>query len=121
MIARVLAASALLVLLVLLGAGCRPRRAPVWYAAAPPPLSCRLKVGEHACIACAKTSCCAESQACEADHRCAALMRCARKPWPFSECTSDERVGPPNDLYLAERACLSAHCPVCPPEHGGSP
>lgn len=105
---------------LLIPAGCVSRpRAPVggWYAPPPPPLSCRPREGDVPCVTCAKASCCAEVRACETDSRCRCLLKCANRPWPFSECLSEERCGASNDLYRAARACLTAHCPTCPSEH----
>lgn len=123
MVTRFAAAGAVLTsaaLLIVAGCASRPI-APVggWYAPPPPPLACKPKAHDVACVACAKASCCEETRACEADARCRCLLRCANRPWPFSECLSEERCGPSNDVYRAERACLSAHCSMCPAEHGG--
>jgi len=112
------AAIVLLVGAAPLSAGCASHpTAPVWYAPPPPPLSCAPNAADVPCVACAKASCCEETRACEADARCRCLLRCANRPWPFSECTG-ERCGPANDLYRAERLCLSANCAMCPAEHG---
>jgi hypothetical protein len=118
MIARCLLA--VLVVLVPVGltmVGCEPS---VVYPPIRAPLVCTLGDRDNPCVVCAKSNCCAESSACEADSRCKALTRCARNLGPFSDCISEDWIGPPNDLYRTERACLSEHCPnVCPKEHGG--
>jgi hypothetical protein len=117
--ANLLVAAATLFAAALLSAGCgSPPRAPAagWYAPPPPPLSCAPGEDDVPCVACAKAFCCEQTRACEADARCRCLLRCANRPWPFSEC-AEERCGPANDLYRAERGCLSASCAMCPSEH----
>jgi len=105
----------------LLSAGCASRpTVPVggWYAPPPPPLSCASNEEDAPCVVCAKASCCEETRACDVDSRCRCLLRCVNRPWPFSECIAEgTRCGPVNDLYRAERTCLSARCAMCPAEH----
>jgi len=112
---------ALLTVVALTIAGCRPQSPPI--QPYPGPVSCEPSPADatHPCIACLKSSCCAEFKACDRDSfppgtptraaaaECFCMLVCqkARKR-PFDDCVA--RCGAVTNTYTAVSACWDEHC-----------